>query len=194
MPRSPDLNSALRAATRERLLRAALALFARDGYARTSVRAIAQHAGVATGLLYSHFSGKEALLRAIFEQSMADVNASFANAQSHDTPDAQLQALVEGAVHTVRAHLEFWQLGYAARSQPSVLAALGPALSDWTATILGVLRRILAENGSDDPQTDAHALFAQIDGMCQHLAMDPDGYPAELVAARIVARWTRPSA
>lgn len=191
MPRSPDLNAALRAATRERLLRAALALFARDGYTNTSVRAIAQEAGVATGLLYAHFSGKEALLRAIFEQSMADVNASFADAHAQTSPDAQLQALVEGAVRTVRAHLEFWRLGYAARSQPSVLAALGPALAEWTSTIRGVLQGILTRNGSDDPQADAHALFAQIDGMCQHLAMDPTGYPADAVARRIVARWRR---
>jgi AcrR family transcriptional regulator len=193
LPRSPDLNTALRAATRDRLLRSALVLFARDGYASTSVRAIAQQAGVATGLLYSHFSGKEALLHAIFEQSMAQVNASFARAQSESSPDERLRALVEGAVETLRDHLEFWQLGYAARWQPSVLAALGPALAEWTSTILGVLRRVLADNGSDDPTADAHALFAQIDGMCQHLAMDPAGYPVEVVAQRIIARWTRPS-
>lgn len=192
MPRSPDLNTALRAATRDRLLRAALVLFARDGYAGTSVRAIAQQAGVATGLLYSHFSGKEALLHAIFEQSMADVNASFASAQSQSTPDDRLRALVDGAVETVRDHLEFWQLGYAARWQPAVVAALGPALTQWTATIVGVLQGILAEHGSDDPLADAHALFAQIDGMCQHLAMAPATYPAEAVAQRIVARWARP--
>jgi AcrR family transcriptional regulator len=192
MPRSADLNSALRAATRDRLLRSALVLFARDGYAGTSVRAIAQQAGVATGLLYSHFSGKEALLRALFELSMADVNASFADALSERNPHDRLRALVQGGVDTVRRHLEFWQLSYAARSQPAVLAALGPSLGEWTASILVVLRGILVEAGSDAPETDAHALFAQIDGMCQHLAMDPAGYPADAVAHRIVARWARP--
>lgn len=191
MPRTADQNQALRAASRSKLLAAALQRFARDGYAESSVKTIAQDAGVATGLLYSHFDGKEGLLRALFEQSMADVRTSFAIAEAAPARD-RLAALVRASVSIVREQLDFWRLGYAARTQPAVQAALGPALAGWTDAIVSTLHGYLAELGSPDPATDARALFAQIDGMCQHFALDASAYPIDVVAERVIERWTSP--
>lgn len=190
MPRSTRQNDALRAATRAKLLEAALHLFARRGYAGTTVKAIAARAGVATGLLYAHFAGKEALLRALFEQSMADVRLSFAMAEAVGEDD-RLGALVRGAVAIVRTHLDFWRLGYAARTQPAVVAALGPALAEWGDAIISTLEGYVADLGSPAPELDARALFAQIDGLCQHFALSPTDYPIDAVAERVIAQWTQ---
>jgi AcrR family transcriptional regulator len=51
-------------ATRERICAAAEKLFLRDGYARTSIRAVAHEAGVAEATVYLTFSTKSALLNA----------------------------------------------------------------------------------------------------------------------------------
>src|SRR5215471_11016204 len=51
-------------ATRERICAAAERLFLRDGYARTSIRAVAREAGVAEATIYLTFSTKPALLNA----------------------------------------------------------------------------------------------------------------------------------
>jgi AcrR family transcriptional regulator len=51
-------------ATRERICAAAEALFTRDGYSRTSIRAVAARAGVSEGTVYLAFSDKPALLDA----------------------------------------------------------------------------------------------------------------------------------
>jgi AcrR family transcriptional regulator len=51
-------------ATRERICAAAERLFVRDGYARTSIRAVAGEAGVAEATVYLAFSNKAALLNA----------------------------------------------------------------------------------------------------------------------------------
>ena len=51
-------------ATRERICAAAERLFLRDGYARTSIRAVAREAGVAQATVYLTFSTKSALLNA----------------------------------------------------------------------------------------------------------------------------------
>jgi AcrR family transcriptional regulator len=60
------------AATRERLLDAAMELFARRGYAATSVGAIEAAAGLAprSGALYQYFAGKDELLAAALERKM----------------------------------------------------------------------------------------------------------------------------
>jgi AcrR family transcriptional regulator len=51
-------------ATRDRICAAAEALFVRDGYARTSIRAVAARAGVSEATIYLAFADKAALLDA----------------------------------------------------------------------------------------------------------------------------------
>lgn len=54
--------------TRNRLIDAALCLFAGKGYDATPVKEIAQQAGVAPGLIYHYFSGKEEMLWAVLKE------------------------------------------------------------------------------------------------------------------------------
>lgn len=186
MARSPAQNAALRAATSERLLMGAMTCLAELGYSAVTVREIAARAGLSVGLLYQHYPNKEALLVAAFQRSMADVRTTFAIAASA-LPGEQLGALIRAAAATVRTHLTFWQLGYAARHQPEVTRALSPSLNSWTDEIVAVLSTLLCAAGSNAPELDAHALFAQIDGMCVHFALAPDRYPLEEVAERVIA-------
>jgi len=51
--------------TRSRLLEAGQKLFAEQGYAATSMRQVAENAGLAVGGIYNHFLSKEALFQAI---------------------------------------------------------------------------------------------------------------------------------
>jgi len=60
------------AATRERICAAAETLFLRDGYARTSVRAVAKAAGVAEATMYLAFTDKPALLDAVILRAVRD--------------------------------------------------------------------------------------------------------------------------
>ena len=60
-------------ATRAELVRAARELFGEHGYADTSLDEIVTRAGVTKGALYHHFTGKEDLFRAVFEQVHREV-------------------------------------------------------------------------------------------------------------------------
>jgi AcrR family transcriptional regulator len=59
--------------TKERILDAAISLFAEKGYAGTSVREIARAVDLSEGALYKHFEGKDALLAAILEHFDAKI-------------------------------------------------------------------------------------------------------------------------
>ena len=56
---------------RDEIQRAALALFSRDGYERTSVDAIAAEAGVSKRTVYNHFGDKENLFLAVVQRTFA---------------------------------------------------------------------------------------------------------------------------
>lgn len=69
------------ATTRDRILRAARELFADQGYARTSIRQVADRAGANSALIYYYFGNKADL----FEASMGE-------------PSHQLRAMLERAL------------------------------------------------------------------------------------------------
>jgi AcrR family transcriptional regulator len=59
-------------ATRELLVSIACERFTEQGYAATSIEDIVQRAGVAKGALYHHFSGKDALFRAVYDAVLGE--------------------------------------------------------------------------------------------------------------------------
>jgi AcrR family transcriptional regulator len=194
MARSEQLNKAMREASRRRILKAALRLFAAHGYADASIRMIAESAGTSVGLLYNYFPSKADLLSALFEESMRDVQASFASAEAGKTPSERIERLVRSAFEILDTNRDFWRTSYGVRMQPAVVAGLGKRLRTWTMTIQVTLARYLADAGSRQPEIDAALLFALIDGASQHYVLDPKGYPLAQVADGIIALFTRRTA
>ncbi|HEX6135706.1 MAG TPA: TetR/AcrR family transcriptional regulator [Longimicrobiales bacterium] len=189
MPRTTEQLEPVRVASRELILTTALELFARHGYAATSVRMIAREAGISLGLLYNYYDGKEALLRAVFERTMADVQASFAESAGGATAAERLERLIRSAFAIVAEHLSFWRLTYQIRMQQGVLEGLDDELRKWTGAVRLQLEELLRGLDSSSPEVEARVLFAAIDGAAQHFAMDPDGYPVDDVAATLIARF-----
>ena len=66
--------------TRERLLKAALQVFAKSGLQGATTRAIAQEAGVNEVTLFRHFKTKEGLLEALIASKVASVAELFGHA------------------------------------------------------------------------------------------------------------------
>jgi len=186
MGRSERLNEQMREASRRRILKAAMRLFASRGYAGTPVRAIARSAGISVGLMYNYFPTKAHVLGALFEESMQDVQASFANADAGRTPAERIERLVRSSFEILDANRDFWRLSYGVRMQPAVVRGLGKRLQAWMETIQTTLARYLKDAGSKQPDLDAALLFALIDGVSQHYVLQPRSYPLTNISDRIV--------
>jgi AcrR family transcriptional regulator len=71
VPTAPRLTrEEKKAQTRERLIEAAAQVFARKGFAATSVDEVAETAGLTKGAVYSNFDSKEELVRAVLEERL----------------------------------------------------------------------------------------------------------------------------
>jgi AcrR family transcriptional regulator len=100
------------APTRERILRAASELFARQGFSRASMRAVASAAGVTKPALYYYFKDKESL----FEECLADFNEQMEATMRAATTrpgafETRVRAVAEALLagspfHPVRVHDE----------------------------------------------------------------------------------------
>jgi AcrR family transcriptional regulator len=91
-----------RARTREQLVATATELFLRDGYAATSLDAVADEAGYSKGAIYSNFSGKDELCLAVLDGIHGQQAALLAGAlQQADGLDGLLDAFQAWAEKTI---------------------------------------------------------------------------------------------
>ncbi len=89
------------ASTRERVLLAARRVLVRNGYARFSIRRVADIAGIAVGNLTYHFPSKRKLLRALIESLIAEYRIGIERFYEDLTtrPESSLVKLVEWLLH-----------------------------------------------------------------------------------------------
>jgi AcrR family transcriptional regulator len=184
VPRTPEQFDEIRERSRERILQSALRLFAGRGFATTTVRMIAEEAGVSQGLLYNYYDGKQGLLRAVFERGLEEVREDLAAATSAASPREGLALLVRAAFETLRSSPDFWRLSYQLRMQPEVLADLGGQVAAWSEAIRSQIESLL--RGAPDRGVRARALFAAIDGAAQHYVLEPGSYPLDAVADELI--------
>jgi TetR/AcrR family fatty acid metabolism transcriptional regulator len=85
---------------RERILDAAVRVFARKGFHATRVSEVAKAAGVADGTIYLYFKSKDDLLISLFEDRMEDINANLRDTLAKSATAAEKLRVV------VRLHLE----------------------------------------------------------------------------------------
>jgi TetR/AcrR family fatty acid metabolism transcriptional regulator len=86
------------------ILRAAIRVFARQGYHKSKVGEVAAEAGVAYGLVYHYFGSKEALLETIFRRTWKQMLRVVKEIEESDTTSQEQLRAVAGLV------LHAWRL------------------------------------------------------------------------------------
>ena len=174
--------------TKAALLKAALGLFARHGFAGTSIRAIAREVGMSESVLYAHFPNKQAMFEAALALGgpRAPIEAIAALDAGTDPGDyiRELTAAVLTAWDTPEAR----QLaGLAARDGLMHHPLLSSGIDEALAHLAGVFQRWLDEGRIRDDLGGAgelaYALLAPI-AHTRMLWLHPDATPAQRKEAR----------
>jgi len=168
--------------TRERILGAASAEFARHGYDATGVAEICAAAGVTKGAFYHHFAGKQALFLELLDTWLQSLDGRFqaANATAASVP-LQLQSMAQGveqvfadAQGQVPMFLEFWV--QAARDPAAWQATIAPyrRYRSWFAEMV---KRGIADGSlrAVDPAAAAQVIVALAVGLLLQGLLDPEG-------------------
>jgi AcrR family transcriptional regulator len=192
-----------RALTRERLLTAARAVFARNGFHGASVEEIASEAGFSTGALYSNFDGKEDLFLVLMEREIEEhareiaeaVNARPTMSERATGGARRWMTMIEREPEALLLFMEFWAYGV---RDPTVR----PKVAARFAQMREVLTRLIADGAREfDLELDIPAeqlavvIDALADGIARQKLADPDAVPDELmgrVLSLLFAAATRP--
>lgn len=87
---------------RGRLLLGAAYLFHKQGYAKTTVRELAQFIGIQSGSLFHHFKTKDDILANVMEQTIIYNNACLERAiATSDDPELQLKELIKAELEAI---------------------------------------------------------------------------------------------
>jgi AcrR family transcriptional regulator len=167
--------------TRALLLRSALLCFAEHGFEGTSIRKIATRAGLSLGLLYHYFPSKEALLQALFAQSVELIQGCFLEVAEEVEPRRRLELLLRVSFRVMKEHRDFYRVSYGVRMQPGVVAGLSEQILLWNTALHAQFLELLEAAAVPDASTRAFLLISALDGACQQYVLHPDFFPLDAV-------------
>jgi AcrR family transcriptional regulator len=187
-----SLRARHREATRQELRAAAIRLFERDGFAQTSVDAIAREAGVSRSTFFRYYRSKEAVLAG----ERNDHTELFLDMlRNRPSSEARLEALEETLVafaQHVRSddrREEMLLIERITQADPSLLASRAAVIERWRRDVARVLA---TRGGREDPDLEDSLAAAVISQIVEQLGVElrtkPDDSPiSELIRGHFAA-------
>lgn len=167
--------------TRARLIDAALVVFAREGFGRSTVEQVCEQAGFSRGAFYSNFTSLDELFLAIWSQKSESLLGDLTDALAGELPPVKdLREAVEHVLALVPVDDEWFRVtseftAHALRNPPlrAVMAGREEAIQ---AALVPVLTQLLARVGRvvTDPEALGPALVAAHDGTSVQCLINPD--------------------
>lgn len=102
----------------EKILNAALELFAIEGYAATSTSKIAKKAGVSEGLIFKHYQNKKSLLNVLMKKTQENIYYLFEPIFIETEAKEVLRKTINLPLTIEKQHYNYWQLQYKLRWEP----------------------------------------------------------------------------
>lgn len=145
----------------EKILHAALELFARDGFKSTSTSKVAKHAGVSEGLIFRHFGNKDGLLQAILKEGEDRIKVLFSDIVFESDPKKVISKTLEAfSPNTMKEEeLEFWKLQYKIKWE---LEQYGEHKME---PLQLALINAFSKLGYKEPEMESLQLLVELDGM-----------------------------
>jgi len=96
--------------TFEKILEASNQLFVKQGYTATSIRQIAEVAGIGKATIYHHFKDKEAIVMALMNQQTSNMKDMLRKIKSVTDPSNRLKFAVEMSIGNLFKSSEIFQI------------------------------------------------------------------------------------
>jgi AcrR family transcriptional regulator len=161
-------------ATVETILDASARVLVRRGFDRFTTNEVAETAGVSIGSLYQYFPNKEALVAALIEKHIDEMNAALASELSRVAQLPMAEAVRAVIELTIRAHAVDAELHQVLTEQvPRVgrMARLRELDAICHRMVAGVLATRQAELAITDPELSAFVLVAAIESIAHRAAL-----------------------
>ena len=169
--------------TRTKILEAAFQILARQGYENTSIKDIAEEAGVAQGLVHYHFKSKQQLVLAVLAEVCREME--FGDAQGAAGAQAAYEKFKNMLKGSQATHALYIQLIAMGLHDKELGAGVLSFVRQDRAHIEDIARQVLAEREADPKPARAIAsvIEAAVLGIMVQNLIDPEFNAEEAVDA-----------
>ena len=183
-PRTSVQNEAIREQSKTALRESAFALFAKNGYEKTSIAQISKAAGVSKGLVYSYFSSKEELLKAIFIDLLEQFDYLF-EFDENEKPGIVLKQMLDETFKYLEAGSDVTRLIFQLVLQKDTLETVTDVIKNIIETKLKRIEPIFKALGYAHPETETLFLGAFLDGVSLGYLTVGKDYPLKAMQNKI---------
>jgi AcrR family transcriptional regulator len=183
----------MRERSRERILTAALEVFAAKGYETASISEITARAGVSRGLVSYYFATKEQLAAELLDRWLDGI-AGILTIQG--TPDERLAGIIDGALMAAAMTLPIQRLAISLMMQPAthdIFARVESSKSARVSDVEDAIRSVFVARGALDPALEEMLLRATLEGVTVKLAIYQETFPLEAIRRRIYTSYNLPA-
>lgn len=173
---------------KELIIETATILFAERGFEKTSVAAICETANVSKGLVYHHFTSKDEILIAIYEQSTQEM-ISLSAAESKKDPKEKLIEIIEVIFYQLENDTLFYKLNLNIMFQPSTRKILENQIKERAAQLFSSVKTLFEEIDSRNSELLSYLFIAEIDGIALSYLSSFDKYPLQKIKTQLINKY-----
>ncbi len=182
---------AKRAASTQRIVDAALELFAIQGYHTTSIENIAKKAGVAKGLIYNYFKSKDELLDAVIFHDTSEFEGILSHLEKELAPVERIRALMEHTFEMIETRPEYWKFYWSMILHPKLPEPTKEKMEAFLTEYITLVTKLLKDAGIPNPKDEAYILLPSLDAMSMMYSFSKKSYPIKRIKKRLLDRYCK---
>jgi len=190
MPRTKEQFEEIRKTSRQKILDAALEVFAKQGYNSATVDAIAKTAGISKGLMYNYFKSKDEVLNELMIGMMDALMCEYMPLQ----PDKKftkddITNFINVGIDLVLQKPHYWKLYFSVFVQPQVMVKVFDKMMEKAQPYMNAMTEYFRDKGYENPEVMMRYISAVMDGIQFHCMIDPRTFPAEEVKKLLIKQF-----
>jgi len=190
MPRTKEQFEEIRKSSRQKILDAALEVFAKQGYHSATVDAIAKTAGISKGLMYNYFKSKDEVLNELMIGMMEALMCEYMPLKpSKKFAKDDIIKLINVGIDIVLQKPYYWKLYFSVFAQPEVMSIVYKKMMKMGKPYVEGLIDYFKKKGVEKPETMTRYFSAIMDGIQMHIMLDPKTFPAEEVKKLLIKQF-----
>lgn len=154
---------------KEKIILAALELFANNGYTETSIDKIAKRANVSKGLTYTHFKNKEELLVVTIENTITKMTSKLLEIE-----DINFHFFFKMYSNSLIENTQIIRLCVLLAAHPQTPSKVSSLLEKQKLELLELFSGLLKNKFNEYAQMEAEILLATIDGITLEYVTNPN--------------------
>lgn len=190
MPRTKEQFEEIRKSSRQKILDAALEVFAKQGYHSATVDAIAKTAGISKGLMYNYFKSKDEVLNELMIGMMEALMCEYMPLKpSKKFTKDDIIKFINVGIDIVLQKPYYWKLYFSVFAQPEVMSIVYKKMMKMGKPYVEGLIDYFKNKGVEKPEIMTRYFSAIMDGIQMHIMLDPKTFPAEEVKKLLIKQF-----